>query len=80
MFYTINDYIREANKQSDVYSMLYQNMQDVCKEMGVEIMCPHYRAERDGNTATISKKHAPDDCKLPNFDVTTKENKKNKTK
>ena len=57
--------------------MLYQNMQEVCKEMGMEIMSPHYRAERDGNTTTFSKKYVPEDYKLTNFDVTKKENKRN---
>ena len=60
--------------------MLYQNMQDVYKEMWNEIMSPHYRAERDGNTTTIPKKYRPEDYKLPNFNVTTKENKKNEVK
>ena len=77
MLYTINDYIREGNKQSEIYSMLYQNMQEICKEMGMEIMTPHYRAERHGNTTTISKKYAPEDYKLTNFDVAKRENKRN---
>ncbi len=77
MSYQINDYIRVDNKQSEIYSMLYQNMQDVFKEMEIEIMSPHYRATSDGNSTTIPKKYTTEDHKLPNFDVITKENKKN---
>ena len=60
--------------------MLYQNMQDVFKEMGIEIMSPQYRAERDGNTTTIFKKNVPEDYKLSNFDVIIKDNIKNEPK
>lgn len=51
--YQINAYIREPNQQASIYSELFQNIQDVCNEKGIEIMSPHYRAERDGNTTTI---------------------------
>ena len=48
--------------------------------MGIEIMTPHYRAERDGNTTTIFKKNVPEDYKLSNFDVIIKDNIKNEPK
>lgn len=51
--YQINAYTHEASKQALIYSCLHQNIQDTCKEMGIEIMSPHYRAERDGNASTI---------------------------
>lgn len=51
--YQINAYIKEAGKQALIYSDLHQNIQDVCAEKGIEIMSPHYRAERDGNKVTI---------------------------
>lgn len=51
--YQINAYIREAGKQALIYSDLHQHIQDVCNERGIEIMSPHYRAVRDGNTSTI---------------------------
>jgi small-conductance mechanosensitive channel len=35
------------------YSELHQNIQDKFNQAGVEIMSPHYRAERDGNQTTI---------------------------
>jgi small-conductance mechanosensitive channel/TolA-binding protein len=55
--YQINAYIREANKQAVIYSNLHQNILDVCSERGIEIMSPHYRAERDGNATTIPASH-----------------------
>ena len=65
--YQINAYIREANKQADIYSELHQNIQDVCNERGIEIMSPHYRAERDGNTTTIPSSYLSKDYKVPGF-------------
>lgn len=51
--YQINAYTKEASKQARLYSYLHQNIQDVCNERGIEILSPHYRAERDGNMTTI---------------------------
>ncbi|MEO6949723.1 MAG: mechanosensitive ion channel domain-containing protein [Ginsengibacter sp.] len=78
--YQINAYIREANKQSDIYSMLFQNIQDVCNEKGIEIMSPHYRAERDGNNTTIPEEYLSKNYKAPGFNINLKENKKNEDK
>ncbi len=78
--YQINAYIREANKQSDIYSMLFQNIQDVCNEKGIEIMSPHYRSERDGNTTTIPEQYMPEDYKAPGFNINLTRDKKNEDK
>lgn len=51
--YELNAYTREANRQRRIYSLLHQNIQDCCKEAGIEIMSPHYRSHRDGNKSTI---------------------------
>ena len=59
--YQINAYTKEANKQATIYSELHQKIQDVCNERGIEIMSPHYRAGRDGNTSTIPTKYLPKD-------------------
>lgn len=61
-----------------MYSLLYQNMQDACKEMGLRI-CYHITEQSAIATKNL-KKFVPEDYKLPNFDVTTKENKKNEAK
>ncbi|WP_288205626.1 mechanosensitive ion channel family protein [uncultured Parabacteroides sp.] len=51
--YQINAYIKDADRLSQIYSDLHQNIQDVFNEAGIEIMSPHYYAERDGSAVTI---------------------------
>ncbi|MDX5583574.1 MAG: mechanosensitive ion channel family protein, partial [Aureibaculum sp.] len=67
--YQINAYTKEASKQARLYSDLHQNIQDVCNERGIEILSPHYRAERDGNMTTIPNKYLSKDYKAPSFKV-----------
>lgn len=67
--YQINAYIHEASRQGGIYSQLHQNIQDVCNERGIEIMSPHYRAARDGNTTTIPASYLPKDYQVPSFNV-----------
>lgn len=70
--YQLNAYTKEASSQAIIYSGLHQNIQDVCNERGIEIMSPHYRAQRDGNQTTIPKEHLPDDYQAPDFHVKVK--------
>ncbi len=65
--YQINGVTREVKKQAVIYSNLHQNIQDVCNERGIEIMSPHYRADRDGNKSTIPDNYLPKDYKIPGF-------------
>lgn len=58
--YQINAYIREADRLAQIYSDLHQNIQDKFNEAGVEIMSPHYRAERNGNATTIPAQYLAD--------------------
>lgn len=51
--YQINAYIKDADQLAQIMSDLHQNIQDIFNEAGVEIMSPHYRANRDGNASTI---------------------------
>lgn len=51
--YQLCAYTREAAKQAQTYSELHQNIQDCFNEARIEIMSPHYRANRDGSTITI---------------------------
>ncbi|MEO8819263.1 MAG: mechanosensitive ion channel domain-containing protein [Ginsengibacter sp.] len=75
--YQINAYIRESNKQVTIYSFLYQNIQDVCNERGIEIMSPHYFAGRDGNETSIPADYRSKDYKAPGFKINTeKDNEK----
>lgn len=57
--YQINMYTREAGFASKIYSELHSRIQDLFAEAGVEIMSPHYRAERDGGEITIPKGFKP---------------------
>ena len=65
--YQINAYTKEASKQARLYSYLHQNIQDVCNERGIEILSPHYRAERDGNMTTIPVQYLSKEDKSPNI-------------
>ena len=67
--YQINAYTRDASAQARIYSELHQHIQDCCNEVGIEIMSPHYRAARDGNTSTIPAGYLPEDYKTPGFNV-----------
>ena len=67
--YQVNAYTREANQQVNIYSQLHQNIQDCCNEAGIEIMSPHYRNQRDGNTTTIPTSYLDKDYKAPPFNV-----------
>lgn len=65
--YQINAFTREASRQAVIYSILHQNIQDVCNERGIEILSPHYRAARDGNTTTIPPGYLSNNYKSPGF-------------
>ncbi|WP_186757270.1 mechanosensitive ion channel family protein [Echinicola salinicaeni] len=73
--YQLNAYTKEASKQALIYSNLHQNIQDVCNEKGVEILSPHYRAQRDGNSTTIPSDYLPKDYQAPPFNVNIKKEK-----
>jgi small-conductance mechanosensitive channel len=51
--YQLNAYTNHADSQGEIYSEIHQHIQDCCREAGIEIMSPHYRAERSGETSTI---------------------------
>jgi small-conductance mechanosensitive channel len=51
--YQLNAHTNEPNKQPTILNELHQNIQDGFKEANIEILSPHYRAERDGNPLTI---------------------------
>lgn len=54
--YQLNAYTRQASRQAYVYSELHKNIQDFCRDRDIEIMSPHYRANRDGSEITIPKR------------------------
>lgn len=52
--YQINAYTHEASKQAVIYSELHKNIQNSFNKASIEIMSPHYRANRDGEKTTIN--------------------------
>jgi len=44
--YQLNVYVNDADKMTQVYTALHQNVQDVFKEAGVEITSPHFYANQ----------------------------------
>jgi len=51
--YQINGYTEFPEKSAGIVSELYANIQDAFNNAGIEILSPHYRADRDGNASTI---------------------------
>lgn len=45
--YQINAYTKAPNQQASIYSELFQNIQDQFNEAGVQIMSPHYEADKE---------------------------------
>ncbi|MCL2289392.1 MAG: mechanosensitive ion channel family protein [Bacteroidetes bacterium] len=51
--YQLNVYVIDADKMPQIYSALRQNIQDIFRDAGIELMSPHYRAYRDGSKPAI---------------------------
>ncbi len=51
--YELNAYVTSPGKMAVTYSKLHQNIQDCFNAEGVEIMSPHYRANRSGEASTV---------------------------
>jgi len=54
--YELNVYLNRPEAKLDVHSALHAHILDAFNEAGVEIMSPHYRAERDGSATTVLPK------------------------
>jgi small-conductance mechanosensitive channel len=65
--YQLNAHTNDPDKQPGIYSELHQNIQDGFNVAGIEILSPHYRAARDGNTMGIPKEYLPDGYKASGF-------------
>ena len=65
--YQLNARTREIHKMAYIYSELHKNIQDKCNEAGIEILSPHYGAQRDGNQSTIPSDYLPEDYQAPYF-------------
>lgn len=67
--YQLNARTREINKMALIYSEMHKNIQDKCNEAGIEILSPHYAAQRDGNHSTIPQEHLPENYQAPWFRI-----------
>ena len=65
--YELNVYTNNPNVMARTYSELHQNIQDRFNEAGVEIMSPHYGAQRDGNQVTVPPEYLPKTYEAPAF-------------
>ncbi len=57
--YQINLYTDQPGRAAKIYSELHSHIQDAFQEAGIEIMSPHYRANRDGSDITIPPNWSP---------------------
>jgi small-conductance mechanosensitive channel len=59
--YQINCYTFESTATPRIYPELHSNIQDIFAREDIEIMSPHYRAERDGSQITIPPGFKPNE-------------------
>jgi len=57
--YQLNAYTSKPKFSAKIYSDLHANIQDCFNEANVEILSPHYRAQRDGSASTIPTATSP---------------------
>jgi small-conductance mechanosensitive channel len=67
--YELKAYTRSPNEMAVIFSNLHQNIQDSFNKAGVEIMSPHYKAVRDGNTIAIPEENRAEGYNPPSFRV-----------
>jgi len=67
--YQLNAYTKKPKSSPKIYSELHANIQDGFNTSGIEILSPHYRAGRDGNSSTIPSEYLGEEYKAPPFHV-----------
>jgi small-conductance mechanosensitive channel len=67
--YQLHAYTREPQFMHFIYGELHANIQDAFNAGRVEIMSPHYRSLRDGNTVTIPENQRAQGYAAPRFSV-----------
>lgn len=55
--YQINIYTKDADSMAPIYSDLYKNVQDVFNREGIELLSPHFRAQRDGSAVNMPQEY-----------------------
>lgn len=58
--YEINVYTKDANEMSNIYSDLNKNIHDIFLREGIELLSPHYHAQRDGSELVMPKESIKD--------------------
>ena len=56
-YYQINAYTKNIHDIESVYSSLHSNIIDQFHEAGIEILAPHYFAQRDGSDTVMPPKY-----------------------
>ncbi len=67
--YELNAFTGSSHRIPAILSGLHQNIQDVFKEAGVEILSPAYHSLRDGNAMALPKDGLPAGYQAPPFHV-----------
>ncbi len=67
--YELNAYTEQPKRMARTYGALHANIQDAFAAAGVEILSPHYKALRDGNTAALPADRLPAGYRAPAFRV-----------
>jgi small-conductance mechanosensitive channel len=57
--YQINAYVKNVDRLSQTYSDLNQHIHDAFQEAGLEMLLPHYYAQRDGNPLAMPPEYHP---------------------
>lgn len=67
--YEVNAYTQSPQELPRLYSDLHRHIQDTFNEAAVEILSPHYRAQRDGNASTVPSVLGQANYQPPRFRV-----------
>ncbi|WP_414979574.1 hypothetical protein [Congregibacter sp.] len=51
--YELNAYIRNPSAKQPIASEMHSHIQDIIRKDNIEILSPHYRANRDGTAIAI---------------------------
>jgi small-conductance mechanosensitive channel len=57
--YQINAFVKDADHLPKIYSDLNQRIHDAFQEAGLELLLPHYYAQRDGNPIAMPPEYRP---------------------
>jgi small-conductance mechanosensitive channel len=70
--YQLNFFTDKPLFEPKILNEIHQNIQDLFNENEIEILSPHYRADRDGNTMAVPEEYLPKDYVKPGFNINLK--------